>query len=89
MHAAHKNYLQVIEEESGVGQVEDHLLHPQAEGHRFGRVLQGECSFEKHCFNSTIEGRANTQRAALWLLPSVTEEGFGSFGVGDLNRQPL
>lgn len=37
---ARTNYLQVIEEESGVGQVEDHLLHPQAEGHRFGRVLQ-------------------------------------------------
>lgn len=39
--------------------------------------------------NNAKEGRANTQGAAFWLLPSVTEEGFGSFGVSDPNPQPL
>lgn len=33
-------HLQVIEEESGIGQVEDHLLHPQAQGHGLGGVLK-------------------------------------------------
>lgn len=32
-------HLQVIEEESGVSQVEDHLLHPQTKGHSLWGVL--------------------------------------------------